>query len=143
MSLGARAGLGGTAVVFGAVLGRIGFASWDEVHGMFRLQDPRLIATFSGAVLILAVAWRVIAWVSRPSWSARPLHPGSLPGGLLFGAGWALCGACPSTVFVQLGEGQLLSLCTLVGILIGNLLFGIGQGRWFRFSTGASCAQDN
>ena len=37
----------------GLVLGRLGFASWDQVHAMHSLADPRLILVFGGAVLLL------------------------------------------------------------------------------------------
>lgn len=125
----------------GWVLSRSGFSAWDEVHRMFVLADWRLLCAFALAVLVLVPAWRILDLMRRtPQWTPRPLHPGSVPGGLLFGAGWALCGACPATAFIQLGEGQLLGLCTVAGIFVGNLLFGLGQGRVFRFSTGPSCS---
>jgi hypothetical protein len=126
----------------GWVLSRSGFSAWDEVHRMFVLADLRLFLAFALAVLVLAPAWRILDRVRRPSpqWTPRPLHPGSVPGGLLFGAGWALCGACPAAAIIQLGERQLLALCTVLGIFVGNLLFGLGQGRVFRFSTGPSCS---
>ena len=126
-------------VAFGFVLSRIGFSSWDEVHRMFTFADPRLVLTFGAAVVVLAVAWRVIAQVSRPRWTPRPIHRGSLVGGVLFGAGWALCGACPSIALVQLGEGQLGALLTLTGICIGNWLYSVVHERYFRWSM-ATCA---
>lgn len=125
----------------GWVLSRSGFSAWDEVHRMFVLASPRLFGAFALAVLVLVPAWQLLERTRRaPAGSPRPLHPGTVPGGLLFGAGWALCGACPAVAFVQLGEGQLLGLCTVAGLFVGNLLFGLGQGRVFRFSTGPSCS---
>ncbi|MFO0574715.1 MAG: YeeE/YedE thiosulfate transporter family protein [Polyangia bacterium] len=125
----------------GWVLSRSGFSAWDEVHRMFVLADARLFLAFALAALVLVPAWRILERTRRaPLGTPRPLHPGTVPGGLLFGAGWALCGACPAVAFIQLGEGQLLGLCTVAGLFTGNLLFGVLQGRVFRFSTGPSCS---
>ena len=126
---------------FGFVLSRIGFSSFDEVHGMLSLADPRMILVFGGTVVLLFIAFRVLAG-RGPKEPLRGLHPGSVPGGLLFGCGWALCGVCPAGVFVALGEGQGLMLLTIAGMLLGNLAFALGQGRVFRFNPTGSCAGD-
>ncbi len=128
-------------LVFGYALSRVGFSSWGEVNRMFRFADLRLFLGFCGAVAILAVAWAVIRRAQRPSWMKRPLHPGSIPGGVLFGAGWALSGACPSIALVQLGEGRLAALVTLAGVFVGNFLYPLAHERWFRWST-RSCVDD-
>lgn len=128
--------------VMGVGLSRIGFASWDEVHAMLTFQTARMHLVFGTTVVILFVMWRSL---SRPGvllGEPRPCHPGSVPGGLLFGLGWALTGACPSSVLVQIGEGQLWALLSLVGIFAGNFAFAALQGRVFRFNPGGSCLTD-
>jgi uncharacterized membrane protein YedE/YeeE len=124
---------------FGFALSRIGFSSWDEVHKMFAFRDLRLLFTFALATVLLTVAWLLIARYSKPTWQPRSLHPGSLIGGLIFGAGWALSGACPSIALVQLGEGQLAALLTLAGILLGNYFYSVLHERYFRWQT-TTCA---
>ena len=124
---------------FGFALSRTGFSSWDEVHRMFTFADLRLLLTFMTAVTLLAVGWAVIGRLSAPRWTTRPVHPGSLVGGLLFGAGWALTGACPSIALVQLGEGQLGALLTIAGIFAGNWLYSVVHERYFRWSS-AGCS---
>ncbi len=126
-------------VAFGFVLSRMGFASWDEVNAMFSFRDPRLLLSFGVAVGALAVAWAVIARLSRPRWAPRSIHRGTLAGGALFGVGWALSGACPSIALVQLGEGQIGALITLAGIFAGNWIYAIVHARYFRWVV-RSCA---
>lgn len=119
---------GALTMLMGSALGfclsRIGFASWDEVHAMFVFSDLRLFLTFIGAVSILAVAWRLIAASTGATWPPRNLQAGTMIGGVIFGVGWALSGACPAIALVQIGEGQLGALFTLGGILAGNALYG-------------------
>lgn len=125
-------------VAFGAALSLSGFSSWDEIHAMFTFADPRLTLGFAAAVLLLAVAWAAIARVTGAHWSPRVVHPGTVPGAVLFGAGWALSGACPSIAAVQLGEGQLGAALTLGGIVLGNWAYAAVHERLFRWSA-ASC----
>ena len=135
----------GSTLLVGFLLGfglsRIGFSSWDEVHKMFLFADLRMFLSFALAVCVLMVAWRVIAAKTGASWAPRTLHKGVVPGSLLFGAGWALAGACPAIALVQLGEGQLAGLATLGGILIGNGIYPLVHRRWFRWSA-QSCRDD-
>ena len=58
-------------------------------------------------------------------------------GGVLFGVGWALSGACPGIILVQVGEGKLGALVTLAGVFLGNALYAAVHQRYFRFSVGS------
>lgn len=130
-------------LALGFALSCIGFSSTTELHKMLLFSDQRLLYTFFLAVLLLAGSWKLIAKLAKtkPDWAPKPIHRGTIAGGLLFGIGWALCGACPSVVFIQLGEGQAMALCTLVGIGLGNWMYAILHERVLRFDTG-SCQSD-
>lgn len=130
-------------VLLGFSLSRIGFSSWDEVEAMFSLRDWRLLITFALAVALLVPGWWLLDRLRVPGARppSRPIHPGTIAGGALFGVGWAVAGACPGVVLVQLGEGQLAALLTLAGIFAGNAIYALVHRRFFRFSTG-SCAAD-
>lgn len=135
------AGVGVVGLVFGYSLSKIGFSSWDEVHAMFTFQRFDLLIAFATAVAVLAVAWALIRSLSSPRWLSRPIHKGTLAGGVLFGVGWALSGACPSIAAVQVGEGQLGGVITLAGMFAGNFLYSVVHERWFRWSAG-TCIDD-
>ena len=130
-------------VVLGLTLSRIGFSSWDEVHAMFVFSSLRMFLGFCVAVAVLFVAFRVFAKLApaRTHFRERPIHKGTLIGSLLFGAGWALSGACPSIALVQLGEGQLAAGWTLLGIFAGNWLYGAVHARYLHWDT-ASCLDE-
>lgn len=126
--------------VFGYVFSRGGFADWHELHGMFGLKvwDPAL--AFASVLVLTAPLW---VWLRRFAQRpvVRPVHPGSVPGGLLFGVGWAISGACPALALVQLGEGKGLAVLTLLGIVLGNFAYAVTHERCFRWRT-TSCAED-
>lgn len=125
-------------LLLGFSLSRIGFSSWDEVHEMFTFADLRMFLAFCLAVALLLVAWRIVARLTGATWSDRRVHPGTLWGGAIFGLGWALTGACPAIALVQVGEGQLGGVVTLVGILAGNWAYSAVHERYFRW-VAASC----
>jgi uncharacterized protein len=108
-------------LVFGLVLSRIGFGDFDQVHAMFVFSDLRLFLTFAGGVAVAMAGFMTLAKLKEIP--RRALHPGSVIGGVLFGAGWALTGACPSIVLVQLGQGYTSALATLAGVLVGVALY--------------------
>ena len=128
----------GTA--FGFLLSRIGFTTWDDVHGMFVFADLRLFLAFCTAVALLFVVFR-IAESRGIALLRRPIHKGSAIGGLLFGVGWALTGGCPGIALAQFGEGQLVAGFSIVGMFAGNYIYSVVHERYFRWSTG-NCIDD-
>ena len=122
-------------LLMGFGLSRIGFSDFGEVHRMFTFQDFRLLSTFAGAVALVAIGLRSIK--NRTSFRPRAIHKGTIAGGILFGVGWALTGACPAIAVVQLGEGRLPALLTLGGILFGTWLYPKIHARFFRWDPGS------
>jgi uncharacterized membrane protein YedE/YeeE len=108
----------GTALGF--TVGRLGFADFGQLHQMLLFRDLRLFLAFclaAGLSIALFAALR----------GALPRSPdcferGTIPGAVLFGIGWAITGACPGVVLVQLGQGIPAAGVTLVGVLIGIFL---------------------
>ena len=129
------------AVIFGVALSRIGFTSWDEVHAMFVFSDLRMLLSFMFAVALLIPGWFVLARFTGKIKLSRKIHPGTIVGGVLFGAGWAISGACPSIGMVQLGEGQLGAVWTILGMLLGNAIYSWVHPKFFGWSTG-SCLDE-
>ena len=108
-------------LVFGFVLSRMGFGDFFQVHAMFVFADLRLLLTFAGGVAISALGFVTLTKLSQVP--RRTLHPGSVLGGALFGVGWAVTGACPSIVLVQLGQGYVSAFATLAGAIIGIAVY--------------------
>lgn len=127
----------------GFTLSRIGFSSWDQVHRMFVFADLRMLLTFLVAVSVLATLYPLLGrrWPKQVPVSLRPVHKGTVLGGVLFGVGWAISGACPSIALVQLGEGQLGGLVTLAGIFAGNYSYALLRERYLHWDT-KSCIDE-
>jgi uncharacterized membrane protein YedE/YeeE len=48
-----------------------------------------------------------------------------LIGGIIFGLGWALAGACPGPMFTLLGAGFLPILIVIIFAIIGTYIYGL------------------
>lgn len=111
----------------GFTLSRAGFTDWEEVNRMLRLADRRLVLAFGGAIALASAGFLALA--RRDGLPARPFRRSTIPGGLLFGAGWAIAGACPAAALAQVGEGRLPAAATLAGLLGGSWLHAVLSRR--------------
>ncbi len=128
------AALGAWGLALGFALTRIGFADYGELHRMLTFRDLRLLFVFGGAVALSFVGFRLLA--RGKALPARPMHDGIIPGGILFGVGWAISGACPAVALIQIGQGQVPAVLTLVGMLVGTWVYPRFESRFFRPPTG-------
>ena len=135
--MGNKLGLLVWGAVFGFTLSRTGASEYDLIHRMFTGEDLSLAFLMVTAIVVGAIGMRVLR--SRGNRTVRgdlvvvkqkPLSPLNAFGGALFGVGWGLSGACPGTVLAQLGEGKLLAVCTVLGLLAGTYLYAALVERW-------------
>lgn len=119
----------GFGLLFGFILSRVGATDYDAVAGMFRLTDLHLMGVIGLVVALTAIGFRVLRHAGGRARTGealalapKPWHRGVVRGGLLFGSGWALSGACPGTALAQISEGRLAGLVTFAGILLGAWL---------------------
>ncbi len=122
-------------LVLGFVIARIGFADYDQLHRMFILKDLRMLYSFLGGALLSMLV--LMLFSKKIPKQHKIFQPGTIPGSMLFGFGWAVSGACPGIVFVQLGSGKLAAIFTLIGIYLGVLLHKKIHARYFRWDTGS------
>lgn len=122
-------------ILMGFVIARIGFADFGEVHRLFTLVDLRMFLTFAGAVGLAMVGFMVLAHGHKLQ--EKFLHKGTVPGGMMFGTGWAVTGSCPSIALVQFGAGYMPAAVTMAGILIGAWMYKEMNGRVFYIDSGA------
>lgn len=124
--------------VFGFLLSRAGVADFNHVNGMFLLKDFHMYGVIGVAALVGFLGLKLVRGrrtLVGPACEVkrRERKPGNFIGGLLFGVGWAVTGACPGTSFVQLGGGHLSAAFTIVGILAGILSFRSLNDRFWHW----------
>ena len=111
----------------GVVFTRAEVVSWFRIQEMFRFHSFHMYGVIGSAVAVAALGVvlvrRTSTWVGRPmELEARPLKmPGwqYWLGGIVFGLGWGLLGACPGPIYVLIGNGVGIMLVGLASALAG------------------------
>ncbi|MBA2276780.1 MAG: YeeE/YedE family protein [Chloroflexia bacterium] len=127
-------GLFGAA--FGFLFAAAGFNQYDVIHRMLLLQD---FAPFLVMGSAMATALPILWLLERRRWRTPlggeldlrrwPVERKHLWGGLVFGTGWAITGACPGTASTTLASGSLLGIVLIVGMVAGIALRDIVAER--------------
>lgn len=117
-------------VYFGIVLTKSEVVRWQRVHDMFLFREPFMYLIIGMGVTVAMVSMLLIKKLGLQSiqgrpirYEAKPFHTGVVIGGMIFGAGWAITGACPGPIYAQIGGGEWMALFTLAGALIGMFLY--------------------
>jgi hypothetical protein len=59
----------------------------------------------------------------------KTFNKGQIFGGLIFGFGWAITGACPGPLYAQIGTGATVIIVTLLSAIAGTWLYGLLRER--------------
>ena len=117
-------------IVFGIILTKSEVISWFRIRSMFLFQEAHMYLIIGSAVFIGILSVMLLREFTVKSldgqqldFSGKTYHRGFIYGGLIFGVGWAITGACPGPIFAQIGAGAYPAIFTLIGSLIGAYLY--------------------
>ena len=120
-----------TGVLFGVLLVKAEVVSWFRIQEMFRLQSFHMYGVIGSAVVTGMIAVLLIKKfkVKTIDGESIEIHPkkfnkGQVYGGLLFGLGWAITGACPGPLYAQIGNGATVIVVTLLSAVAGTWVYG-------------------
>jgi uncharacterized protein len=118
-------------IIFGILLIKGEVISWFRIQEMFRLQSFHMYgiigsAVATGMVSIFLIKKLRIKTLGKEEIVIKPkkFHKGYVFGGLLFGFGWAITGACPGPLFAQIGSGFTVVIITLISAIAGTWTYG-------------------
>ena len=124
------------ALFFGILLIKAEVVSWFRIQEMFRLQSFHMYGVIGTAVVTGIMSVWLIKKFKVKTIYGEPieLHPkqfnkGQIYGGLLFGAGWALTGACPGPLYALIGTGATVIIITLLSAIAGTWVYGYFRER--------------
>lgn len=123
-------------IIFGIVLTKSEVISWFRIQEMFRFDAIHMYGIIGLAIIIGAISIQLIKkfelktfYGEGISFEYKPFHKGAVYGGLIFGFGWALTGACPGPLFALVGNGYSIILVSLISALFGTWVYGFYQNR--------------
>ena len=121
-----------TGLLFGIILVKSEVISWFRIQEMFRLQSFHMFGVIGSAVVVGIISvWLIKKYKVKTIYGEpiefvnKKFNKGNIYGGLLFGFGWAITGACPGPLFAQIGTGATVIIVTLLSAIAGTWLYGL------------------
>lgn len=118
-------------ILFGIILVKSEVISWFRIQEMFRLQSFHMYGVLGSAVITGIISVWLIKKLKIKTIAGNPIvimpkpfNKGIIYGGLLFGFGWAMTGACPGPLFAQIGTGLTVVIVTLLSAIFGTWVYG-------------------
>ncbi|MBS1496967.1 MAG: YeeE/YedE family protein [Bacteroidetes bacterium] len=118
-------------IFFGIVFVKGEIISWFRIQEMFRLQSFFMYGVIGTAVVVGIVSVWLIKKYNVKTFSGEPItfeqkkfDKGLIYGGLIFGIGWAITGACPGPLFAQIGSGFGVVIITFISAIAGTWVYG-------------------
>ncbi len=120
-------------IFFGIVLVKSEAVSWYRIYEMFRFQSFHMYGIIGTAIasgiLFLQISKRgVLKNIKGANIFVPKKEKGTfryIIGGIFFGFGWALVGACPGPMYILLGTGVLSMIIVIAAAILGTFIYGI------------------
>lgn len=118
-------------ILFGIVFVKAEVISWFRIQEMFRFQSFHMYGIIGSAVTVGMISVFFIKKFNIKTIYGEPIkispktfNKGQIYGGLIFGFGWAMTGACPGPLFAQIGTGATVIAITLLSAIAGTWVYG-------------------
>lgn len=119
-------------IFFGIVFVKAEIISWFRIQEMFHLASFHMFGVIGSAVVVGAISVFLIKKFNAKTihgelidFHPKTFNKGQIYGGLLFGCGWAITGACPGPLYAQIGAGFLAITVTLLSAIAGTWFYGL------------------
>lgn len=123
-------------IVFGIVFVKAEVISWFRIQEMFQLTSFHMYGVIGTAVIVGIISIFVIKryeiktfFGEKITFEDRIFNKGQIYGGLVFGIGWGITGACPGPLFAQIGSGFTVVAITTLSAIAGTWVYGYFRDR--------------
>lgn len=123
-------------IVFGIAFVKTEIVSWYRYQEMFRFQSFHMYGVIGTGVVLGALSvWLIKRFKTKTihgeaiEFSDKKFSKGQIFGGLMFGFGWAMTGACPGPIFAQIGMGIFTAVVVLISAVAGTWVYGALRNR--------------
>ena len=120
-------------IIFGIIMSKAEIISWYRIYEMFRFESFHMYGVIGSALILGLFSIQMIKFFNLKSYDGEEIHftlkdrgfSRYLIGGVIFGLGWSMTGACPGPLFVLLGKGVWPIILIILGSVFGTFLYGL------------------
>ena len=124
-------------ILFGIVMAKSQAFSWYRIQEMFMFQSFHMYGIIGTAVVLGIIGTALIKKFKSKDYQGNEIHfvPKEkgfwryIIGGTLFGIGWAMSGACPGPMVVNIGYGFVSFFVVVFFAIFGTFLYGVLQNK--------------
>ena len=124
-------------IFFGIIMTKSEAISWYRIQEMFRFQSFHMYGIIGSALAVGVVIMQLIKRKQLKTYNGDPIHladkaysiPRYLFGGIIFGLGWALSGACPGPMYTLVGNGFSVFIIVILSAILGTYVYGLLRDR--------------
>ena len=119
-------------ILFGIIMTKSEAISWFRIYEMFRFESFHMYGIIGTAVVVGVIGTMLIKKVHLKDVTGKEISfnpknmsvPRYLIGGIIFGLGWAMTGACPGPLFTLAGHGIAAIWIVIISSVVGTYLYG-------------------
>ena len=120
-------------VLFGITMYKSEAASWFRIYEMFNFQAFHMYGIIGVAVVLGVIITQIIKKFNIKTFFGVSIifddkeksFKRYFWGGIIFGLGWALAGACPGPMFTLVGAGFYSLLIVIFFAMLGTFVYGV------------------
>jgi uncharacterized membrane protein YedE/YeeE len=119
-------------IVFGIIIIKAEVISWFRIQEMFRFESFHMYGVMCSAICVGLASVLIIKRYNIKTFSGEEIKipqkeftKGNVIGGLLFGLGWAMTGACPGPLYALIGSGLPIVIVILLSAIFGTYVYGL------------------
>jgi len=122
-----------TGIFFGIVMFKSEAASWFRIYEMFQFQAFHMYGIIGSALVIGVIGIQLIKRNNAKDFNGEEIQFAPkeksfsryMYGGIIFGLGWALAGACPGPIYTLIGAGYLPVIVVFLAAILGTFVYGL------------------
>jgi len=120
-------------ILFGITMFKSEAASWFRIYEMFKFESFHMYGIIGSALAIGIIVVQMIKLFKIKSFYGEEINFNPkekslsryIIGGIIFGLGWALSGACPGPMFTLIGVGYFPIIIVIISSIIGTFIYGM------------------
>ena len=120
-------------IFFGIVMFKSEAASWFRIYEMFQFQAFHMYGIIGSALVLGVIGIQIIKKKKAKDLNGERIQfvpkeksfSRYMFGGIIFGLGWALAGACPGPIYTLIGAGYVSVIVVFLAAILGTFFYGL------------------